>query len=166
MSFEKYQPSPEEIKKAEEMMTDEQKKLSEAREEGYNIAKSEQGAEKLRERNPAEPTIEKYGGGSYKILAPEKPYREETTVNGVEISIHWDNGYGDYVIYFPQIELGDTAYEKGVSDQVLRISQKPEVAKQVFDYASKLAQTEKDVYEIYKKVDEFSRDLPHDLEEE
>lgn len=39
-SSEKYKPTDEEIKKAEEMMTDEQRRLSAAREEGYNLAQS------------------------------------------------------------------------------------------------------------------------------
>ena len=161
--MEKYQPSPEEMKKAEEVMTNEQKKMSEAREEGYNIAKSEQSAEKSREKNPAEPTIEKHPGGLYEIITPENPYHEETTVNGVEIIVDWyDDSSKDYEIYFPQIEFGEAASEKGVSDQVIMVSRRPEVAKQVFDYAAKLAQTESDVYEIYKKVKEFARDLPYD----
>ncbi len=147
------------------MMTNEQKKLSEAREEGYQIVKQEQSAEKSREKNPAEPTIEKYPDGSYKIIAPEKPYHEETTVNGIEIVVAWyDDSSKDYEIYFPQIEISETADEKGVHDQIIRVSQKPEVAKQVFDYAVRLAQTESDVYEIYKKVEEFARDLPFDIE--
>lgn len=37
-----YQPSPEEIKQAEDLMTEEQKKLSEAREGGYNAAMASQ----------------------------------------------------------------------------------------------------------------------------
>lgn len=51
MTKEKYQPSPEEIKQAEDKMTDEQKKFSDTREEGYNIARSE-----LTEKSQAEMT--------------------------------------------------------------------------------------------------------------
>ena len=38
--YEPYNPSPEEIQKTEEAMTDEQKLMSEAREEGYRIKES------------------------------------------------------------------------------------------------------------------------------
>lgn len=89
----------------------------------------------------------------------DKSYLEETTINGKVISVGWDEGYNDYTIYFPQINIGDEAREKGVYDQVIRISQNPKIAKEVFDFASKLAQTESDIYIIYKKVEEFSRDL-------
>ena len=93
-------------------------------------------------------------------------YHEATTVNGVDISVGWDNGYNDYTIYFPQIDLSHAwENEEGVSDQVLRLSRRPDVAKKVFDYAVQLAQTESNVYEIYRKVDAFSRDLPYDKDE-
>jgi hypothetical protein len=148
MNFEKYQPSKEETEKAEDMMTDEEKKLSEAREGGYELDES-----KMQEAQTKEKGL-------------DKSYQEKTTVNGVEISIHWDSRYDDYTIYFPQIEIGWAARERGVDDQVIRISRKREVAKQVFDEALKLAQTESDVYEVYKKVEAFSQPLPYEDEEE
>lgn len=86
---------------------------------------------------------------------PDRSYNEQTTVNGVEISVGWDSSYDNYAIYFPQIQIGKVASEKGVDDQVLRINRRPEVAKQIFDYASKLAQTESDVYKIYKQTNDF-----------
>ena len=43
MSQEKYRPSPEEVKRAEESMTDEQKMMSDVRAEGYKVAYHEQG---------------------------------------------------------------------------------------------------------------------------
>lgn len=97
---------------------------------------------------------------SYESEQEPKKYHEAATVNGTEISVGWDNGYRDYTIYFPQIDLN--AREEGVHDQVLRITQRPDVAKKVFDYAVKLAQTEANVYNIYRKVDKFSRGLPYE----
>lgn len=145
--MEKYSPSPEEIKKAENTMSGKQQELSRAREEGYKLAES------------------KHSKAHTKENGPDKSFREQTTVNGVDIIVAWDKGYDDYIIYFPQIDTGEESYKKGITDQVLRIDQKPEVAKQVFDYASKLAQTESDVYDIYSKVEKFCQDLPHEDEE-
>ena len=95
-----------------------------------------------------------------------KSYHEQTTVNGIEISVGWDRGYDDYTIYFPQIELSHAwENEPGVSDQVIRITRKPEVAKQIFDFAAKKAGEVKNVYDLYREVNKFSRDLPYDDEE-
>jgi len=93
---------------------------------------------------------------------PDKSYHESTTVNGVEISIGWDNGYNDYTIYLPQIRLGEEASEKGVYDQIIRLTRHPKIAKQVFDYAVARAQLTSDLHEIYKKVEEYSSDLLYD----
>ncbi len=93
----------------------------------------------------------------------QKAYREQTNVRGIDISVGWDRGYDDYTIYFPQIEIG---IEGGVPDQVIRISRKPEIAKQVFNFAAKKAEEAKDVYELYRAVEKFSRNLPYDDDEE
>lgn len=101
---------------------------------------------------------------------PIKNYQERTTVNGIEISVGWDRlgSYNDYSIYFPQIDLSHAwENEEGVSDQVLRISQRRDVAKRVFDHAVELAGDKSlTVYDIYRKVAHFSADLPYDLEDE
>ena len=78
-------------------------------------------------------------------------YKAKETVNGVTISVAWDEGYENYTIYFPQI----IALRNGVNDQVIRIDNDPKHAEEVFDYASKLALSIKDVYELYKKVRAF-----------
>ena len=167
MSRETHHPSPEELANAAEMMTEEQRKLSEAREEGYRIV--EGSPEKKSATDPAAPTIIEHGktaqGRFYEVKSPEKPFYEKTTVNGTEFSVGWDEGYKDYTIYFPNLELGDEARERGVHDQVIRLSRKPEIAKKVFEYASQIAQIETDPFAIYKKVSDFSRDLPYGDEE-
>ena len=80
-------------------------------------------------------------------------------INGIEIDCHWDDGYRDYVLYLPQIEMGDEATEKGVDDQVFRISDDPEDAKKVFEFAKELAKTEKDIYKVYLMSEDFARNL-------
>lgn len=83
-------------------------------------------------------------------------YRERSIVNGIVISVAFDTMYEDYTIYFPQIRMGGTeAREKGVSDQVIRISANPEIAKKVYDKAVELASATHNVYDLYKKVDDF-----------
>lgn len=88
-----------------------------------------------------------------------KSFRGVETVNGVEISVAWDEGYKEYTIDFPQISLGDEAQEQGISDRILRIDRSPETAKLVFDYAYRIAKGEPDVYKIFKKVETFITDV-------
>ena len=96
-----------------------------------------------------------------------KDFREQAVVNGIEINIHWDEGYNDFVIYFPQIEgLSEEAEKQRVPDQVIRSSRRPEDAEQVFDYAKQLAETEKDVYKLYKKVEDYIRVMPKGWKED
>jgi len=89
----------------------------------------------------------------------EEKYREETEVNGINIIASYDTGYQDYVLYFPQIPVGEESSEKGVHDQLFRIDNNPENAKKVFDYAVKEAKNESDIYELYKKAEKFARSL-------
>ena len=80
-------------------------------------------------------------------------------MNGIEISVTWDSDSNDYTIYFPQIELGEEASEKGVYDQIIRISSKSEDAKKLFECATELAKKESDGYKIYEQVGVFARNL-------
>ncbi|MBX7144175.1 MAG: hypothetical protein K1X79_06970 [Oligoflexia bacterium] len=92
----------------------------------------------------------------------EGRYRDRKTVNGIEISVAWDALYGDYTIYFPQIDLTE-AWQRQIYDQVLRLSTLPEIAKVVFAYAVETAPACSDVYQLYEKVQGWSRQLPYDL---
>ena len=76
-----------------------------------------------------------------------RDYREKANVNGIHISVGFDPFYGDYTIYFPQIEFGA---DEDVSDQVLRISENPDEARSFFEMAKNLADEGRDVYEIFK----------------
>ena len=142
MNFDKppRQPSLEEVEQIE-AMTPRQKELSESREQGYKLAESKHQKTQTKEN------------GS------DKSYREEKIINGIEIKVRWYDVPANYEIYFPQIKTGDDASQKGVFDQTIRLSEKREVAEKVFEYASKLAESESDVYEIYKKVENFSMGL-------
>ena len=90
----------------------------------------------------------------------ESKYGDKAMVNGVEISVGWDSGYDDYTIYFPGIEMtSQEAQDKGVFDQVIRISDNPEDAKKVFEYAKKVAEEESNLYNLFKKVEAFVHEL-------
>ena len=90
-------------------------------------------------------------------------FEESSDLDGIEFSVGWDRSYNDYSIVFPELQIGEEASEKGIYDQsIVGITTKPEVAKRVFEYASKLAGTESDVYKIYKRVEAFCRDLPYE----
>lgn len=96
-----------------------------------------------------------------KELHEKELYHNKETVNGIEISVAWSDMDKDYTIYFPQIDLAGAVSEKTrVYDQIIRIGRQPEAAKQIFEYAANLAQTEPDVYTVYRKVEDFIRNLP------
>ena len=78
-------------------------------------------------------------------------YKDRTSINGIEISIAWDEGYDGYTIYFPQIDT-DVGFERGVADQILRISDNVEHARKVYEYAIQLASTVPDVYDLYHLI--------------
>lgn len=89
-------------------------------------------------------------------------YFEKATVNDIDFSVAWDDGYRDYTIFFPQIELDENAYGQNIFDQVLRINEDRETAKKVFDFVNQEAQQENDVYELYKKTENFIHGLKED----
>ena len=86
---------------------------------------------------------------------PDKSHLERAMINGIKMKVGWDRGWNNYVIFFPQIELNEQTLNKGVTDQLIEISKNPARAKEVFDYAAKLAETEPDVYKLYQQVKEF-----------
>lgn len=61
---------------------------------------------------------------------PDKSYVDHREVNGIEFTVNWANDYGDYVLYFPQAEA---------TKQLIRISDDPRVAKDIFAYTVALA---------------------------
>ncbi len=99
-----------------------------------------------------------------KVEAPAK-FHEASTVNGVQISVGWDRGNDKYRIFFPQIDLSK-GRKRGVSDQVLGLTRRPEVAKQVYEKAVELAKTTPDVYELYKKIEALQSGLQYDTDED
>jgi len=98
--------------------------------------------------------------GTLQEKSSDKFYLERAIVNGIKMKVGWDRGWNNYVILFPQIDIVEVGLKRGVHDQLLEIGTNPEVAKQVFDYAAKLAETEPDVYDLYQQVENFIRKLP------
>ena len=81
----------------------------------------------------------------------QEKFLAKETINGINISVGWDQGYMDYTIYLPQIEVG----HPGIPDQVIRISEEAEDAKKVFEFAKNEAGNSEDVYDLYHKVENF-----------
>jgi hypothetical protein len=121
--------------------------------------------ERIQPKNPQEPTIVQLGSGSYRVEAPVQPYDEVAEVNGIQIEVGWydDMSGRDYEIYFPGIDLSE-ARQRGIPDQVIKVSRRPEVAKRVFAYAKQMAALVDDVYTLYNRVKAFAEPLPFDLE--
>ena len=113
-----------------------QKKIGEAR---------QKGAEKINQK------IEKSSEERAKELME---YHEEAEVNGIKIIVWFDNDYQNYVLLFPQIKT-----DEEINDSLFIIDKNPENAKKVYDYAVELAEEEKDVRNLYKKAEEFTRNL-------
>jgi|GEM_PF-6976488 len=89
----------------------------------------------------------------------DKQYREQTEVNGVKIEVRWDDTNNDYLIYFPQIDIGDENRERGIYDQVIRMGQDQKSVKEVFEFAKEVAERFGDVYEVYPRVEGYIRSL-------
>ena len=81
---------------------------------------------------------------------PDKSYVDHREVNGIEFTMNWANDYGDYVLYFPQAE---------VTKQIIRISDDPRAAKDIFAYTVALARINPDIKDILEKVQEYVDDL-------
>lgn len=124
-----------------------------------------EGGAEIRDDGSIEVTKNQIKDAKQEMESEQGHYLEQASVNGIDFSVGWDNGYRDYTIYFPQIEIGEKAYEQNVPDQVIRISKNREKAKKVFDFIKQEAQQEGDVYKLYKKAENFIHNLWEDDEE-
>ena len=84
-------------------------------------------------------------------------------VNGIRISVVWDEYYGCYTIYFEQSDSSKTEQQKN-SDPTLFLGREPETAKPYFEQACELAKVVSGVDEIYKKMQERTKDKGFDRE--
>ncbi len=89
----------------------------------------------------------------------DKSYREEKRINGAHFVVEWDGGNESYVICFPDV---DTTDRTEIPDEVLRISDKVEDAKQVLEKALQLAQIDLPTWEsndpdkdVLKEIEKF-----------
>ena len=152
MGFETFKP-----------LTEEEKEKTKSR--MVSDADLVKGGAEIRDDGSLEVTNDQIRNAKQEMESEQGHYLEKASINGVDFSVGWDNGYRDYTIYFPQIEFGENAYEQGVSDQVLRISENREIAKKVFDFVNQEAQRESDVYKLYKKTEDFIYNLLEEDEE-
>lgn len=118
-------------------------------------------------RTPAEPVIEEYPGGAFSVKDPENPLYITKEINGIQMELYWDSGYGDYVIYFPNMRdfIDEDDEEERVrvgSNEVLLISRNPQKAEQVLGYAEGVALLNKDPFKVSEKVQQFISQLSVD----
>src|SRR3989338_7131529 len=87
----------------------------------------------------------------------KKEYHDLKVVNGIKIDVAWDQT--NYIIVFPQIELGSEEAQKiHILDSYIRINKRPEVAKAIFDYACTKAKLSSNVYELLKSVEKYIKE--------
>lgn len=96
-------------------------------------------------------------------------YSEVGFFNEIEVRIGRNELYHNFfVIYFPQIKLGDERAKKEprVKDQALILGNDPEEAKLFFRTAAKKAHDVDDAYDLYRVMKKFEREhiLKKDLE--
>ncbi|MBI4249989.1 hypothetical protein HY622_00145 [Candidatus Uhrbacteria bacterium] len=89
----------------------------------------------------------------------DKQYHDRAVVNGVEIEVRWDDTNNDYLIHFPQIDIGDENRQRGIYDNVIRMNQDPNSAKEVFEFAKEVAERFSDVYEVYPRAEGYIKSL-------
>lgn len=152
MPKEKYKPSPEEMARAEGMMTDEQKELSKAREEGYKLGEKD-AIEKI-ERPPAETVIE---------------YSDErTTETGIRVFVkkaHFIEPQNEYQWHF-QKRYYEGQVQLPVGGRAIRIAitkNDPKFAQSVFEHAVHVAEHFAEYKEKY--LSKHPRTMPPSAEQ-
>ena len=73
-------------------------------------------------------------------------FTADRTVNGIDVGVDLDERQGGYVININHGQIPLSSKDRGV-------------AKRVFDYAYQIAGTESNPDAVFKKVEEFSRNL-------
>lgn len=80
-------------------------------------------------------------------------------VNFIDINVGWDQRHDDIYFYASQMTTGEGVIDPGLGDRAIRLTKRPEVAEQVFDYAVKEAESAENVRDFYLKVEAFIRTL-------
>jgi|SRR3989344_1175933 len=95
---------------------------------------------------------ERKGQQTIDEIEKKKSFVGEGNVNGLMISMKWDDKLDRYSFSFPELPI---------DGQRINVVD-PGVAKSVFDYACKIARGESDPFIILKEVAEFTRGLYND----
>jgi hypothetical protein len=99
--------------------------------------------------------------GEQTISAQEKQksFVGERTVNGLAISMKWNDKVGRYYFSFPEISIDET--NAGMYGTRMDIVE-PEIAKEVFDFACEFAQKEADPLKVFSRVAKFTEGIYND----
>jgi hypothetical protein len=86
-----------------------------------------------------------------RFKALDKTYHEEKVVKGIQLEVLWSDQYKEYVLYFPNVNVSE-ALEKGMHNTVIRLTDRKDLAKKVFDYAVTAASMYPDVYKLFHNL--------------
>jgi hypothetical protein len=76
-------------------------------------------------------------------------------INGIKIVVEWDEGYEDYVLYLPQVDIGYARAEGfDTPDQLMRLGSDTKTASTVFREASAVAEATTGVYGLYGAMEQ------------
>lgn len=93
---------------------------------------------------------------------PDIFYREKVEVNGVEISVVWDESYHEFTISFPDVDYSsEEARGRGINDSIIIIDEKTDHAKEVLAYAKEKASEygKERILDLYKDVQNKTRKI-------
>jgi len=88
---------------------------------------------------------------------------ENAEVNGTQLVLRWNTEFDTYTLYLPEMDF--KGHSMDGDEEIIEISPDPDKAIRVLEFAKKLALTEKNVHEIYRKVGAFARSLDHSTPE-
>lgn len=130
MNPEKQPVTHGEVAHAADQMSEKQKELSSAREEGYKLGR-------IHERD--------------EFVEESGKLKWNSEVNGVKIAVDWVKGadehsFSGYEVFFPQLN------EEDHMNAVITLSADPVVSKKVYEYACKAAEIESDPRKVRDMV--------------
>ncbi len=104
-------------------------------------------------------TAERKGQQIIDEIEDKKSFAGERTVNGLKISMRWNDKLNRYYFSFP--ELGIDENNAGMYGRRIDIDD-AKIAKTVFEQACSIAQNEADPLKIFKEVSKFANSLYED----
>jgi hypothetical protein len=102
------------------------------------------------EKQPQQVSIEK---------SMEKVYKEKATINGIDISVYYDENCQDFVLYMFHMTTGEEFKKSGPYEEIFHVANSEDDAKKVFQKAVELANLEKSPDELHSEVETYVKSL-------